>query len=174
MLPLFCICQQVEITNVNFPPNSGMTDINGLAQDNNGYIWIADGNNGLYKYDGVNLISYKPERNNSNSLSNLRLECVMADSKGNIWIGNFNDGLDRYEPPINRFTHFKHNDNDTASICSNLIWALAEDKEGDIWMGTAFGLDMFETATGKFHHFKSNQNDAWAVIFHTNGYAYFP
>ncbi len=157
--PLFSISQQVSITPAHLPGDQTISNIVGLTQDINGFIWIADNNNGLFKYDGNHLTSYKPDANNLNSISASRLECVYADTKGNIWIGSFQNGLERFDPETETFTHFQHSNSDPSSIRSDEVRALLEDNDGILWVGTANGLDRLDIKTGKFTHIDNKSED---------------
>ena len=159
LLPLFSISQQVSITPAHFPGDQTISNIVGLTQDINGFIWIADANNGLFKYDGNHLTSYKPDANNLNSISASRLECVYADTKGNIWTGSFQNGLERFDPETETFTHFQHSNSDPSSIRSDSVRAILEDNDGILWVGTANGLDRLEIKTGKFTHIDNKSED---------------
>ncbi|MEP7318373.1 MAG: two-component regulator propeller domain-containing protein, partial [Panacibacter sp.] len=100
--------QQVSITSIPISVDRSFTNIVGMCQDNKGFLWLADNYNGLLRYDGSNLISYKSNPHNPNSLISDNLECLYAGSKGNIWIGSFQNGLDRLDPETEVFTHFQH------------------------------------------------------------------
>lgn len=134
-----------------------------MCQDNKGFIWLADNYNGLIRYDGSNLVSYKSDPHNSHSLISDNLECVYAGSKGNIWIGTFQNGLDRLDPETETFTHFQHNDKDPYSVCNDNITALLEDHAGTVWVGTHKGLDTLNRLTSQFIHIENNSQDGLAL-----------
>ena len=160
---MLCSSQQVQITPIHFPDDPQATIIVGMTQDNNGYIWMADNNIGMLRYDGNHFELYKPEVNDPNSIISNRLECVYADKKGIIWIGTFQNGLDRFDPETETFTHFQHNNKDASSIISDSVRAIVEDDDGTIWVGTANGLDRLDPATGKFTHITGKEKDAVAL-----------
>jgi len=60
--------QKVTITPVPISADRSFTNIVGMCQDNKGFIWLADNYNGLLKYDGSQLKSYKSNPRNPNSL----------------------------------------------------------------------------------------------------------
>ncbi len=157
-IPGFCFSQKITIQPVQFPIDQVNIIIVGLAQDNNGHIWIASNNKGLFKYDGVQLKSF-----NSNTSGNptplSKLESVYADRKGNIWVANFEDGLDKFDPETEIFTHFKHDLGDPSSLISDSVRAILEDREGALWVGTANGLSKLNVETGKFSHIQNNSVD---------------
>lgn len=155
--------QPVSMTPVPISVDRSFTNIVGMCQDNKGFLWLADNYNGLLKYDGSKLISYKSNPRNPNSLISDNLECLYAGSKGNIWIGSFQNGLDRFETETETFTHFQHNSANPSSLCSNMIGALLEDHNGTLWVGTNKGLDTLNRKTGKFTHIEDNSKDGLAL-----------
>lgn len=161
--PTLCKGQKVSITPVPISSDRSFTNIVGMCQDNKGFIWLADNFNGLLKYDGSNLISYKSNPRNPNSLVSDNLECLYTGSKGNIWIGTYQNGLDRFEPETEIFTHFRHNSADPSSLCSDMIGAILEDKNGTLWVGTDKGLDTLNRQTGKFTHIENNSAEGLAL-----------
>ena len=96
---------------------------------------------------------------NPNSLVSDNLECLYAGAKGNIWIGSYQNGLNRLDPETETFAHFQHNNADPSSLCSNSIWALLEDHNGTLWVGTDKGVDTLNRQTGKFTHIEDKTED---------------
>ena len=163
LAPSLSKSQKVTITSVPISVDRSFTNIVGMCQDNKGFLWLADNYNGLLRYDGSELISYKSNPRNTNSLISDNLECLYAGSKGNIWIGTYQNGLDRLDPETQTFTHFRHNNTDRSSLCSDRIGALLEDHNGTLWIGTDKGLDTLNRQTGKFTHIENNSEDGLAL-----------
>ncbi len=69
------------------------------------------------------------------SLSGNDILHMIQDRKGRIWIAAFNRGLDVYLPSQDRFIHFS-TESENRIISSNKVRTLAEDPEGNIWIGT--------------------------------------
>jgi len=159
LLQTKAIAQELEITGLPFSYHENPSTIVGMTQDNKGYIWMVDIGNGLFQYDGTNLISYKAVPDDPNSLSANRLECITADSEGNIWIGSFSRGLNKYNPVTGLFTQYRHDENNNNSIRSDHIRAMAFDDNGMLWIGTANGLDMMDPTSGKFTHVHTEDPD---------------
>ena len=70
-----------------------------------------------------------------------------------MWFGT-EDGLNKYDGY--KFTHYKHDQNNKASIIDNYVLALMEDGAGNLWIGTDSGLDRFDRATNTFIHYSNN------------------
>ncbi|MES2796861.1 MAG: two-component regulator propeller domain-containing protein [Bacteroidota bacterium] len=163
LAPIISKSQQVSFSPVPITVDRAFTNIVGMCQDKNGFIWLADNYNGLLKYDGSRLVSYKSNPRNSNSLISDNLECLFAGSNGNIWIGSKQNGLDSFEPEAETFTHFQHNEADPTSLSSNAINAILEDRSGTLWVGTNNGLDTLNRKTGKFTHITNNSEAGLAL-----------
>jgi ligand-binding sensor domain-containing protein len=63
--------------------------LGGITQDPKGYMWFGTTGIGLFRYDGYQMINYKNDPANSNSLANNRVECIYADSADIIWLGTW-------------------------------------------------------------------------------------
>jgi signal transduction histidine kinase/ligand-binding sensor domain-containing protein len=89
-----------------------------------------------------------------NGLSQVRAFNLLQDKSGFIWITT-EDGLNRFDGYNTKI--FKHIDNDTTSISSHFVVALAEDKFGNIWAGTKMeGLNKYNPRTEKFTRYKAS------------------
>jgi ligand-binding sensor domain-containing protein len=73
-----------------------------------------------------------------------------------IWIGS--SGVDCYDEGTKKFEHYRHDDNDSNSISSNLILSLLEDTKGNLWVGTYDnGLNFFDRNKKTFTHYLYNK-----------------
>jgi signal transduction histidine kinase/ligand-binding sensor domain-containing protein len=62
---------------------------------------------------------------------------TLRDHDGNVWLGTFGQGLLRLRHGrLERFTRRE-------GLSSDMIYTLSEDREGDLWVGTARGIDRF-------------------------------
>ena len=69
--------------------------------------------------------------------SPLTATSVLRDRNGGLWIGTAAHGiLHSYEGKTSQFTH-------SDGLSSDEVYALFEDREGTIWVGTSDGLDQF-------------------------------
>ena len=85
------------------------------------------------------------------------------DQKERVWVGTYQGGLDCYDG--RRFVHYRHRDQDPASLADDRVYAIKEDADGAIWVGTMFGgLDRLDPATGKFYH----NNGSMPFSIHSN------
>ncbi|WP_460542439.1 ligand-binding sensor domain-containing protein [Echinicola sediminis] len=84
-------------------------------------------------------------------LSHNEVRVMVKSSNGMLWLGTQN-GLTAFDG--HRFRVFKHNENDSLSICSDKIYSLATGTSGKIWVGTTAGLCSLDPLTGKSAVFK--------------------
>ncbi|MCH6235743.1 hybrid sensor histidine kinase/response regulator transcription factor [Cognataquiflexum rubidum] len=155
-ISFLCRGQEVKITPIPYPLDQFLTNIVGMCQDEEGFIWLADNYNGLIKYDGSSKKLYKTDPDNPNSLFSNRLETITAGKGGIIWIGSAQNGLDRFDPSSETFTHYQHDTNVSSTLVDDQISALLEDPAGTLWVGTGKGLDTLNQKTGEFVPIEDN------------------
>lgn len=80
------------------------TDVNDIAQDNKGYIWLAT-NFGLDRYDGYAIRKFYNSNVPLNNAFNNRVIKVSPDPAGKIWLST-EGGLQRFDPRTETFTDF--------------------------------------------------------------------
>lgn len=111
---------------------------------------------------------YTTEEHISSSLINH----IYQDKKGFIWIAT-EYGLNRFDG--NQFIAYKHNENDSTSLCNNYVRTVFEDSESYLWIGTMTGLMRYHRDTNTFGRiplFKENMQvypHVAQIIERTNG-----
>lgn len=87
---------------------------------------------------------------------------IFQSSPGDIWIPYWGHGVIRYDPENQSYEVFEHNPADEKSISGIQVWAIYEDKSGNIWFGggspgagsdTPPFLDRFNAQTETFERF---------------------
>jgi signal transduction histidine kinase/ligand-binding sensor domain-containing protein/CheY-like chemotaxis protein len=90
-------------------------------------------------------------------LSQSNVICSLQDSRGFMWFGT-REGLNKYNGYT--FTVYKNETGNDKSLSNNLINAIVEDAEGNLWIATwGGGLDRFDRKTEQFTHFRHNPAD---------------
>lgn len=115
-------------------------------------MWLAT-KTGLYRYNGYDMVHYKYDPLDPNSIPSDILETITVDTAGNIWVGSLGFGLFRLDPMTQKFTRFRHAADDKNSLSADWISAVFSDSKGNIWVGTGNGLDRFDPTTGSFIHY---------------------
>lgn len=82
------------------------TDANDIAQDKQGYIWVATFF-GLDRYDGYTIKQYYNNNTPVNNAFKNRIICIYPDETGNVWLGT-EDGLQRFDSRSEKYTDFKN------------------------------------------------------------------
>lgn len=152
-------CQPVYFKPVLLPEGASLRMINGMTQDQQGYMWFAAYETGLHRYDGYRVLVYQNDPNDHRSLASNDLEAVYADRNGMIWIGTQRSGLDRLDPATGIFTHFRHVESDSNSLSDDRVTEILEDHEGTLWVGTINGLNQMDRQTGRFTRYYYNPGD---------------
>jgi signal transduction histidine kinase/ligand-binding sensor domain-containing protein/CheY-like chemotaxis protein len=91
--------------------------------------------------------------NTNHGLSQSFIISITQDKKGFMWFGT-DDGLNKYDGY--KFTVYRNDPEDSATLRANGIWSLFADSRGRMWVGTSAGLDRFDEKRNTFVHFKGN------------------
>ncbi len=106
--------------------------INALAEDRQGYLWIAT-RDGLARYDGVGYRIWRV----GDGLNDNHVWIVFVDARDRVWVGTQNGGLAMLDARRRGFVHFDRSTH--PQIGSNDVWSVAQTPDGAIWFGTADG-----------------------------------
>lgn len=131
-----------SITHISVKNGLSHNNIYAITQDSQGFMWLGS-QNGLDKFDGYQFQSYYHDPQDSSTLISANFGKLFTDSKNRIWIGTYTGGLSLYNPTKNEITHFVHDQKNPQGISNDLIRAITEDKDGNIWIGTSNGLNKF-------------------------------
>lgn len=108
-----------------------------LAEDRQGRLWVATFGGGLSVLD--------PERRRferygkaNHALPDDWTTSVFVDRSGTVWAGTDNSGLLRFDPK-GHFVAFEARARDSSSLSKNIIRSIAEDLQGNLWVGTFKG-----------------------------------
>ncbi|MXO04806.1 two-component regulator propeller domain-containing protein [Flavobacterium sp. HBTb2-11-1] len=131
-------------------------DIESLVIDKFGYLWMGTTENGLIKI--------KPETDNyqfeNYAITKNKILSIVQSSLGYIVCGTENDGLlvVNYKGEVlKKYLHSKYN---SASLKSNSVWSLYEDREKRLWLGYFNkGLGVFDKPNNKFNSLESLANN---------------
>jgi ligand-binding sensor domain-containing protein/signal transduction histidine kinase len=105
--------------------------VQAFAQTSDGYLWIGT-TGGLLRFDGARFTLF--DRQNTPSLRENSVFCLMVSRDGALWIGTEGGGLVQYQ-------HGQFRSWTTREGLSNdFVRALAQDANGAIWAGTDNGL----------------------------------
>ena len=130
-----------------------------IAQDSIGFLWFGS-QNGLHRYDGLSVKTFRHQPENKNSILNNYIEDIYVDKSGNIWLAHYTSGgITCYDPYHEKFIRHQFDPDDPEGIVGNTTNVIAQDHEGLIWIGTDDGLSRMDPATGKCKNFKHIPGD---------------
>lgn len=139
-------------------------EVRAITKDNKGRYWIA------YRKQKVALYSAQGEylgnlgkdgrlHRNADHIFGASIYSLKHDSQGRMWLGSKAHGLFLLEneqgsvhAPSFRVTQFLHSQDDPYSLSESSVYAIEEDDEGKIWIGSfGGGLNLYQD--GKFIHY---------------------
>ncbi|MBC7850551.1 MAG: histidine kinase [Chitinophagaceae bacterium] len=138
----------------NFNTANGLSNnkVNCILQDKRGFIWIGT-DDGLNRYDGHRFQTFRHD-SDTTSISGNIITDLLEDKNEILWIATADGGLTRYDyrlPPASQFRPCKNSNDDSNAIPSNIINALLEDLDGNLWLATSGqGLLRFDKNAGTF------------------------
>ncbi|MCL4547993.1 MAG: histidine kinase [Bacteroidetes bacterium] len=145
--------------------------IRAIIDDNSGGFWIGTYSGGLNRFNKTTgkFLHYGNIPGDSLSLGADQVQALMIDRAKNLWVGTFGGGLNKISAEDiaanhPRFKRYIHDSQNPFSISDNRVYALFEDKDSTIWIGTfGGGLDKFNPATEQFINYKNIPGDESSI-----------
>lgn len=150
--------------------DNGLTnnDITAILQDRRGFLWVGT-RDGLNRYDGYTVVTYRHEPGNPNSLPRNEVRALFEDREGMLWISTIDGGVSRYDPRLATFDTLRHEANNPQSLGGNLIFSIHQTADGQLWFGgpTVSGLTRYDPTTETFVRYRGPtlEEDAAALGF---------
>lgn len=111
------------------PDNSCLS----IIQDGLGFLWVGTWD-GLARYDGYDVITYKPDKNDPYSIKGRSMAALAEGRDGNLWVGT-EWGLHYFDRNTERFKNILI-DSNRVNPDPGYPWVvhyLFEDKRGQVW-----------------------------------------
>jgi signal transduction histidine kinase/ligand-binding sensor domain-containing protein/CheY-like chemotaxis protein/HPt (histidine-containing phosphotransfer) domain-containing protein len=125
-----------------------------IIQDEDGFLWFGTGYDGLMRYDGKNVVVFKNDPSQKNTLPNDNAGNLVLDSEGNFWIGSWGGGVIELDSNTGLYTQYQHTVELENTISDNKVQIIFEDDDRVLWFGTfSAGLNSFNTTTQNFKRF---------------------
>jgi ligand-binding sensor domain-containing protein/signal transduction histidine kinase len=146
--------------------------INSLYKDREGTLWVGN-YTGLHKLiiqpakpgerSQVNIIDYRPNPRDTNSLSSKIVKGIFEDHAGILWILT-DSGLNSFDRKTGQFKRYLPDPKNIYSISGNIsgFWGnegLAEDREGNLWISTDKGLNELNPGRTRFYTYNHESSD---------------
>jgi signal transduction histidine kinase/ligand-binding sensor domain-containing protein len=140
-----------------------------VNEDRNGDFWLGTAE-GLLRFD-ANRKTFERFRNDPKDRASLSHNVVRAilpdpfEPERYLWAGTAGGGLNRFDRQTETFIHFTDKD----GLPDNVIYAILDDEEGNLWMSTNYGLSKFNPRTRAFKNFDA-QNGLQDNEFNSSSY----
>src|SRR6185503_13242758 len=119
----------------------GSNKINDIAQDDNGFLWIAT-SDGLNRFDGTEVEQYYHQAS-TNSLPHNYVYCLKKLPGNFIAVGS-QAGLSFYNATTGMFNNFYYRQNDAMDEYNNSIIKLETDYRGNLWAASKNCIYVFD------------------------------
>ena len=136
--------------------DNGICDnnITALFVDSKNYLWIGTGKGVNILNTNTNEIIDINDILTKNKIDDKYIKVIYEDSKGYYWIGCFVDGgLVKLDPFKKTVENYKNDKNNKVSISSNTIRSIAEDKYGNLYIGTSYGINKLNKSDNTFERY---------------------
>lgn len=138
--------------------------IDEIFQDSDGYMWFGT-HGGLHKFNGYEVTVYDYDPEDPNSINYSQIGSIYEDDKNNLWFGTRGKGLSLYHRDKDHFTTYElHYEKPEHGPSENTIYAIAQSKDGFLWIGTDNGLNRFDIENEIFEHFFAESGDSLSLI----------
>ncbi|CCH01046.1 histidine kinase [Fibrella aestuarina BUZ 2] len=131
-----------------------------LAASKPNQRWLGTEDKGLFLLNADKTIAhhYRHDPKVSQSLTNDKVKCLLADGPNGLWVGTLKglNYIDLRRQTVTRYLHEPHN---PRSLPDDHIYDLKRDAQGNLWIATYFaGLCQFDERTRTFISLKNEPN----------------
>jgi ligand-binding sensor domain-containing protein len=130
--------------------------------DSHDNVWLLTSGDGLFQFNPSSgtYRAYLHDINFLSGPSSDSYRCLFEDPSGIIWLGCEVEGVNYLDPEKNLFTSIFPFQRQNDWINSAVGRAVAEDRQGFIWMGNHDGLSRYDPKTGQYRewHYKREEN----------------
>jgi signal transduction histidine kinase/ligand-binding sensor domain-containing protein len=140
------------------PASLSSDDVKSTFEDREHRFWIAN-SAGLDEFDRQReqVVRHVP------LTGPIREFSVYEDRAGLLWLGYASGGgagLSAFDPRTNTLSHYRFRSEDVAGAAYSGVYALAEDRNGDLWIGTGgLGLLRFDRSGRRFLRYRNHPED---------------
>ncbi|OHD80020.1 MAG: hypothetical protein A3J97_15365 [Spirochaetes bacterium RIFOXYC1_FULL_54_7] len=134
--------------------------VNGFHEDSTGRIWIlTNGGVGLYNETGSSFERFANLPGDPESiLTDVVHGMVEEPGTGNFWIACYTKGLAYWDRTNGIVSNYMTDAADRSSLSDNLVYDLALDNGGRLWVATNSGLNRYE-GNGVFRRYLTDPDD---------------
>ena len=148
-------------TQPAFAKEKMLKNITTLAFDQRGELWIGT-SQGLFVVAPTKKNDFTkatPKQINLASLQPAHITATLFDRRGNLWIATLRNGLLRYQPDSKHTIEYNQGKQSSQGMPANTIYCLAQQKNGEIWIGTDQGLYQYNLTSNSFSVLVNDPSD---------------
>lgn len=153
--------QNIRFKRITLQQGLSQSSVQAILHDNRGFLWFGT-QDGLNCYDGYTINVYRNTSGDSLSLPNSFVQTLYEDRTGTLWIGTLGGGIaqmNRFTRHFTTFGQFGSKEKTSALTTEERnIYAIIEDKQGNIWVGTGGGLLRLNPSSRFFEERFTTQN----------------
>ena len=164
----FAVAQKpgIRLQNIGIERGLSQSTIKSFLQDSRGYMWFGT-EDGLNRYDGYDIKIYKNDPDDSTSIQDSDLRCLVEDEHKRLWIGSGMSELGYLDLVTEKFVYLSMNGQDAPLHTRDMKL----DAHGLLWAATWNGLYWVDTKEDipKLHKKNSTYSKLRALNFDDSG-----
>jgi ligand-binding sensor domain-containing protein/signal transduction histidine kinase len=141
----------IRFEHIGIKDGLSHSSVTAILQDSLGFLWFGT-EDGLNRFDGYSFRVYRPDADDTFSISDRWITSLAIDTDGNLWIGTRQGGLNYFDSHSGKFTSYRHDPARVSSLGGDWVHSLWFDSRGILWVGTTNGLDRYDPGTDSFIH----------------------
>lgn len=128
------------------------TDIEAVAESDDGRIWFGSWSNGVYSFDPTTQLieNYRRGTRFDKGLTSNAVVALTPGATGSMWIGTYDAGATRMSQRPDPFLTFYADSSGITGPVSSVIWSIAEGRNNDVWVGSKGGLSKLSRSNNRF------------------------
>jgi ligand-binding sensor domain-containing protein len=136
------------------PNPDELTGVSSMIEDADGQLWIGTQSDGLLRLDASRrqVIRYRNDPFNSESLAENRITTLARDREGEIWVGLGASEPNHFSPHPSPFQALPFDVGNPDNLGERLVNVLYEDSAGALWVGTTGALNRYDRAARRYEH----------------------
>ena len=139
--------QSWTFSHIGLESGLSQSSILSMEQDALGFWWLGT-QDGLNRFDGYTVQTYKNQPFDQQSLAVNRIEALMSEENGYLWVGTYGGGLHVFDPVNQIFRRLNSGKSMKGSLSDDHIADLLTDQNGYIWAATRNGINRLSVSGG--------------------------
>jgi len=156
--------------NLNVSKDIGPGEVNVIAEDVDGVLWIGTSKSGLKKFNKENkkFTHYQNNPKDPSSIANNNIRTIFPSSDGSLWICHpywVAVGIERFDKNNENFIQYKKDPSNPNTTVSDRVQVEIEDRSGVLWVGENLStVSTYDKHFNKFKLYTPNPNDDHSII----------